>query len=150
MKIKIKALKQEKDHTCLPACIRTVLNYYHAEFSELEIATKCKTKASGTRIPDAIGTIESFNFPVSYLEDSTLDDIFESIIRKQPVIVFLGVEHLPYGDFGSHAVVVIGFEDDQIIFIDPAPGREIRLNLLDFFKAWQSRGNKAIIIHPYD
>lgn len=63
------------------------------------------------------------------------------------MIVVLGAEHLPYGDFGSHAVVVIGFEGNNVILIEPAFGKELRIDMLEFLKAWQSRGKNGIIIH---
>jgi len=91
--------------------------------------------------------IQSFGFNVTQINDGMLDDLFLSIVDGEPVIVMIGVEHLSYGDFGTHAVIVNGFEDNNIIFVDPGLGQEIRMNIINFLKVWQSRGKKGIIIH---
>jgi ABC-type bacteriocin/lantibiotic exporter with double-glycine peptidase domain len=69
--------------------------------------------------------------------------------RFEHVIVALGAEHLPYAHSRlTHAVVVSGLEGDDVIFIDPAPGREMRLETLVFFKAWCARGRSELVIDP--
>jgi len=147
MKIKAKAFQQETDYTCLPACIRIVLNFFGDEKPEKEIASACHTTNAGTRFRDAVHAIRSVGYEVTQIQDGSLDELFTSILNKEPVIVALGAEHLPYGDFGSHAVVIIGFEGNNAVLIEPAFGKEIKIDLLEFLKAWQSRGKKGIIIH---
>jgi ABC-type bacteriocin/lantibiotic exporter with double-glycine peptidase domain len=147
MKIKIKSFHQETDYTCVPACIRIIMNYFGNEKPEHEIATACLTTKAGTRLRDAVKAIRSFGYEVSQIQDGSLDELFQSILGKEPVIVFLGAEHLSYGNFGSHAVVVIGFEGKNAIVIEPAFGKEMRIDMLEFINAWQSRGKKGIIIH---
>ena len=147
MKIKIKALKQEHDYTCLPACIRIIKKCFGDDKPENDIASACHTTKAGTRLRDAIKAIRAYGDEVTEIQDGSLDQIFESILNQEPVIVILGVEHLPYGDFGTHSVVVIGFEGNHIIFIEPVFGKKMRMDMLEFLKAWQSRGKKAIIIH---
>jgi ABC-type bacteriocin/lantibiotic exporter with double-glycine peptidase domain len=147
MKIKIKSFKQEANYTCLPSCIRIIMNYFGNEKPENEIATACLTTKAGTRLRDAVKAIRSFGYEVSQIQDGSLDELFRSILGKEPVIVILGAEHLPYGNFGSHATVVIGFAGNKVIFIEPAFGKEMRIDMLEFLKAWQSRGKKGVIIH---
>ncbi len=147
MKIKIKAFKQETDYTCLPACIRIIMNHFGDEIPENEIAAICGTTKAGTRLRNAVDAIRSFGYEVTQILDGSLDELFTSVLNKEPVIVILGAEHLFYGDFGSHAVVVIGFEGKNIILIEPALGKELQMDMLEFLKAWQSRGKKGIIIH---
>ena len=147
MKIEISPLKQETDYTCLPTCIRTIINYFGTNVPENEIAGACHTTKAGTRLRDAAIAIKSYGFEITQIQDGTMDELFQSIHDQEPVIVILGVEHLPYGDFGTHAVVVNGFEGADIIYADPALGKEMRMNMLSFLNAWQSRGKKGIIIH---
>ena len=54
MKIKIKALKQEHDYTCLPACIRIIKNCFGDDKPENDIVSACHTTKAGTRLRDAI------------------------------------------------------------------------------------------------
>lgn len=147
MKINANAFQQETDYTCLPACIRIVLNFFGDGKPEKEIASACHTAKAGTRFRDAVHAIRSYGYEVTQIQDGSLDELFTSILNKEPVIVVLGAEHLSYGDFGSHAVVVIGFQGRNITIIEPAFGKEIQMDLLEFLKAWQSRGKKGIIMH---
>ena len=77
--------------------------------------------------------------------------------HNEPVIVLVGVEHLPYGDFGTHAVTICslrspttssygGFENDEILYIDTAFGQEVRLDIMIFLRAWHSRGRRGIVV----
>lgn len=65
MKIKIKALKQETDYTCLPACIRIIMNYFGNEKPEYEIAATSFTTKAGTRLRDAVHAIRSYGYEVT-------------------------------------------------------------------------------------
>jgi predicted double-glycine peptidase len=49
-------------------------------------------------------------------------------------------------DRTSHAVVVCGLEGDNVIFIDPALGKEVQLDSMTFYKAWTSRGRSGLVI----
>jgi ABC-type bacteriocin/lantibiotic exporter with double-glycine peptidase domain len=53
MKIDLPILKQETPHTCLPACVRIVLQYYGQEFSEETIASACQVNRRGVRFDHA-------------------------------------------------------------------------------------------------
>lgn len=123
------------------------MNFFGDAKIEKDIASACHTTKAGARIRDAVHAIRSYGYEVTQIQDGSLDELFTSILNKEPVIVVLGAEHLSYGDFGSHAVVVIGFQGKNITIIEPAFGKEIRMDLLEFLKAWQSRGKKGIIIH---
>jgi predicted double-glycine peptidase len=59
----------------------------------------------------------------------------------------LGAEHLSYaGDRTSHAVVVCGLEGENVIFVDPALGKELHLDSVTFYKAWTSRGRSGLVV----
>jgi len=131
MKIDIKALKQETHYTCLPACIRILLNYLGNDKTESDIAYSCHTTKAGTFLRNAVRAIQNFGYEVAQIQEGTLDDLFQSILHQEPVIVILGVERLPYGDFGTHAVVVIGFQEKDILFIEPASGKEVQMDMLE-------------------
>jgi len=148
MKLKIHALQQETEYTCLPACIRMVFSYLGKDISEKKIASACHTTNAGTKLKDAVQAARHFGYEVTQIQDGLLEDLFQSINNFKPVIVILGLEHLSYGDFGTHSVVVTGFKEDHILIIEPLTGKEKQINILDFLKAWQSRGKKGIIIHP--
>ncbi|MCI0511675.1 cysteine peptidase family C39 domain-containing protein [candidate division KSB1 bacterium] len=79
MKIEINPLKQETDYTCLPTCIRTIINYFGTNIPENEIAAACHTSKTGTRLRDAINAIRSLGYEITQIQDGTLEELFQSI-----------------------------------------------------------------------
>ncbi len=147
MKIELPCLEQEQGHTCVPACIRIVLHYLGADFSENEISVACKTTPRGTDQDDAAEGIVSLGFNAIKLEAITFEGITRFIRQNQPVIVLLSVKHLPYGSqMGMHAVVVNGFSTNTVSFIDPARGEEIEITMDTFLQAWDERGRLGLVI----
>ncbi len=147
MKINLPPIQQEKNYTCLPACLRIVLHYSGTSLTEEDIADACKTTEAGTTLADAVHAVHSFGFNATRIQNATLEDLMHYLNHNEPVIVLVSVEHLPYGDFGTHAVIVCGFEGDEILYIDTALGQEVRLDVITFLGAWRSRGRKGIVVH---
>jgi len=149
VKIDLLHLKQEQDHTCVPACIRIVLRCLGHDFSEPDIGVACKTTSLGTELDDAVQGVSSMGFKAIKLKDATFDDIIRFVESHHPLIVFLSVNQLPYGgQAGMHAVVVNGFEKNDVSFVDPERGEEIVLTLGTFLKAWQARRCLGLVIEP--
>jgi len=147
MKIEVPILPQETPYTCLPACVRSVLRYYAQEFSEKNIAAACQVNRRGVRFEHAAKFIRSLGLESTHFKNGGLHDLFDYLAANQPIIAALGAEHLPYaGDRTSHAVVICGLEGDEVVFIDPALGKEIRLDSMTFYKAWTSRGRSGLVI----
>lgn len=147
MKVDLTVLPQETPSTCLPACLRIVLRYYAQDFSEANIAGACQANRRGVRFEHAVKFIQSLGLEITHFKDGGLHDLFDYLAVDQPIIVALGAEHLPYaGDRTSHAVAVCGLEEDNVIFIDPALGKEVRLDSMTFYKAWTSRGRSGLVI----
>ena len=130
MKINLPPIQQEKPYTCLPACLRIVLHYLGISLTEEEIADACNTTEAGTTLTDAVHAVHSLGFNATRIQNATLEDLMHYLNHNEPVIVLVGVEHLPYGDFGTHAVTVCGFEGDEILYIDTALGQEVRLDVM--------------------
>jgi len=72
--------------------------------------------------------------------------LLKCLSSGHPIIVFLEVSDLPYGGTGAHGVVVCGFEDGKIIYMDPSLGREVTLDLVTFLRAWGRMDNQGILI----
>ena len=158
MKIDLQPMQQEKPYTCLPACLRIVLHYLGVSLTEEEIADECNTNEAGTTLADAVHAVHSLGFNATRIQNATLEDLIHCLNHNEPVIVLVGVEHLPYGDFGTHAVTVCslrspttssygGFEGDEIFCIDTALGQEVQLDVMIFLRAWRSRGRRGIVVH---
>ena len=91
MKIDLLHLKQEQDHTCVPACIRIVLHHLGAAFSETQICVACGTTPLGTDQNEATQGITLLGFKATELRGAAFDDITKLLRHGKPVIVFLSV-----------------------------------------------------------
>lgn len=147
MKIDLPWLSQEQDYSCLPACVRIVLSHFGMNLSEQEIGLACKTTPRGTDLDEAAAGLISLGLKVMKLKQAGIDEILRSLKQQRPVIAFLSVQELPYGfAIGMHAVVVNGYEENQVSFIDPARGEEITISMKTFLKAWRARACRGLII----
>jgi len=149
MKIALPGLQPEQDYSCVPACIRIVFQYLGKDFSETTISLACKTTPRGTDQNLAARGIVALGFNAIKMENISFDDMTSYLLKGQPVIAFLSVKHLPYGgQVGMHAVVINGFDDGYVSYIDPARGEEIEINLETFIAAWDERGRLSLVIEP--
>ncbi len=147
MKLELPIFQQQTSYTCLPACLRMVLQYYDHALPEENIASACQVNRRGTRFDLAAKYVRALGFAITHFKNGGLHDLFEYLAQGQPVIVALGAEHLPYAnDRTAHAVVVNGLAGDEVIFIDPALGKETRLTSLMFFRAWTARGCAGLVL----
>ncbi len=146
MKIKLSKYRQKKDYTCIPASIKIVFEYYGIEIPEDKIEESCKTIKGGTLLKNVENGIKKIGYNVLSVKQGTIDFLIECISHNLPVIVILKVSDLPYGHAGIHAVVVCGFENGKIIYVDPAVGEEVELKLEIFLIAWKSLGSRGFII----
>ncbi len=149
MKLDVPLLRQSSPSTCLPACLRIVFRYFGVELSEDDLSDACGTTQAGTTLANATRGVRGLGLDAARIEQGTLEDLLYYLIHGEPVIAFLGVEHLPYGDLGSHAVVVCGMERDHIVYVDPAHGREVSLDPLAFLRAWRARRGRGIVVQRH-
>ena len=147
MKIDLPLLKQEAPHTCLPACLRIVMRYLDEDLSEGDIAGACRTTLAGTTVANAAHGAHALGFGATTVSASTLDDLLHYLDRNEPPVVLLGLEHLPYGDHGTHAVVVCGLDGNQVTYVDPASGREMQLSAMAFLRSWRSRQAIGLVLY---
>jgi ATP-binding cassette subfamily B protein len=148
MKIDLQSFPQEKNATCLPACLRIVLHYFGVDMSEEALAEACQTNREGTSIEMAAQAMRSQRFEAIELNEADLFTLVEHVVKGRPVIVALDVGLLPYGESGMHAVTICGFENNEVQYIDPGLGQEISLDLFTFFKSWDSLGRSGLVFYP--
>jgi len=148
MQLELRPFLQSQSSTCLPTCLRIALHYFGLEQSEEQLAVACNTTPEGTSIKDAAHAMRLQGLEVITLKEADLFELVDCVSNNRPAIAALDVEHLPYGKSGAHAVVVCGFEKNEVLYIDPGLGREMSLDLLTFFKAWESLGRAGLVIYP--
>ena len=147
MKLDVPHLKQGLPYTCLPARIRMVLAYWGKEHSEEELASiSGTTPVWGTNPGGAVEGLERLGYHALWFENATLERLLDLLDIGWPVIVFLRAADLPHGRAGLHAVVVVGMEDNEIIYLDPQLDFETRLELSRFLRAWASLGQQGLAV----
>lgn len=152
---------QPNGYTCVPTCLKMVLNYL-SNFSEetklnLEIEDICKiigTTTDGTIFDDVqninsdnrvLKTIPSIEFIVKY-ERHTLAEIEEEYNKGKPSIAWI----LPPGTDPrdmQHSIVItsINREEYKIAYNDPIFG-EIEMELGNFMSLWDRTDRNLIKI----
>lgn len=136
---------QEKNSSCLPACLRMVLAAYGVKFSERELRRRTGWQeqfgTSSTALVEAakalgfVDSRETFGLRLYDLRDALRAGIYP--------IVGIGLE--PYGHQGQHAQVVVRVTSHGVGIHDPLLGR-LTPNLLTFETAWQSTDFLAVLI----
>ena len=146
MKLSVPSYTQLEPYSCLPACIKVVLQFYDTDISEKEIQTACSTTPAGTLPHQALVGIQKLGWEATLISSGSVSFLLKCLSDGLPVIVFLEVSELPYGEAGAHGVVVCGFEDGEIIYMDPSLGKEVILDLATFLHAWKRMDNQGILI----
>lgn len=112
--------RQAAEGTCLPACVRMVLDYLGQKYSEEEIARVLGTREFGT--PSfAVQRLAALDFQVTYREWS-VSQLLTAIQARSPLIAFVRTAFLDHWTIDvAHAVVVVGAVENQQFWIhDPA------------------------------
>ena len=127
--------KQEQNNSCLPACVRMVMAFHGAEKSVMEIRRLLKTKLGGTN-PLNVTHLREWNFEAT-VSFSNLDELQNHLFQEQPAIALPWSGELSYWDSAVyldflHAVVIIGYDAENILINDPAPSILKRLSLVSF------------------
>lgn len=94
----------------------------------------------------ALAGIQELGWEATLISDGSINFLLKCLSDGHPIIVFLEVSELPYGVAGAHGVVVCGFEDGEIIYMDPSLGQEVGLDLATFLRAWGRMNNQGILI----
>ena len=128
--------KQSKQYTCVPACVRMILDYLGFDLDEERLAEILFTTPRGTTASN-IARIQGIGVDV-VLRSTSLFDLHNLLREKVPCIVFLWTGNLEYWNIACwHAVVVVGFDEDAIYINDPFFSDAPKKVVLDsFLEAW--------------
>ncbi len=135
--LKLKHLQQPRAGECLAACVTMILDYigrqvrYRRLFRILKIIRGAGTASFNVR------NLEQLGYRVLY-QHGTLNQLRRHLEQNQPCIAFIETGELPYWDENvSHAVVVVGIDEQHVYLHDPAYARSpIRVSIGDFDLAW--------------
>ncbi len=145
--MKLTPFRQQQPHTCLPACIRIVLDYWGKEHDEAELAQACgSVPVWGTTPAEAVDGLERMGYRALWFENASLERLIALLDQNWPVIVFLRAADLPHGRAGLHSVVVAELQAGDVIYIDPSLGAEARMSLDQFVRAWSALDHQGMVV----
>jgi ABC-type bacteriocin/lantibiotic exporter with double-glycine peptidase domain len=134
--LKVPHIHQGIQADCVPACAAMVLGYLGMPTPFERLKSILGTHEAGT-VASQIRKLESLNLTAIY-KRGTFEELQDHLSNNHPCIAFVMTGQLPYWkDDRSHAVVVVGLEDEHIYLNDPeldfAP---IQVSRGDFDLAW--------------
>lgn len=131
---------QETDSSCVPACAHMVLAFLGITQTESELRRLLKTRAYGTSVLN-IRHLEILNVK-THLLSGTLEELRSAVENDQPAIVLLWTGVLNHWASENaidylHAVVIIGFDGENLLVNDPAfESHPISISREEFLDAW--------------
>ena len=127
--------RQKTAYTCGPASLRMAFEYFGECASEEELARLLLTDSEiGTRHNKLIDIAVKRGFYCYVNNESTIFEIQHFISRDLPVIVhFLQNDE----DNEGHYALVVGVDDEHLVFNDPWSGNHLELRGSDFLPLWQ-------------
>ncbi|MFP5213563.1 MAG: C39 family peptidase [Acidobacteriota bacterium] len=160
--LQLPLVRQSTDYSCGVAALQSVLYYYGEEIREDRLA-----KALGTTSQDGTDyrKIISFsnkvfqnpdrrNLQMSKQTDMTIEDLKLLVDAKKPTIVLIQAWANPGVDWANdwedgHYVVVVGYDDSNIYFVDPSTlGHYTYIPIPEFRDRWHdldpSTGEKLV------
>jgi len=137
---------QEKDNSCLAACLRMVLEASGAVHSEAQLRTLCgwtpKASISSTSVvaaAQALGFIhsrEDYGLRLHDLRDAVRSRVF-------PII---GIDLRSYGLIGQHALVVTSVTNRRGVRVNDPLGNITQTAILTIEQAWSETDYLTILI----
>jgi ABC-type bacteriocin/lantibiotic exporter with double-glycine peptidase domain len=142
-------LEQERDYSCLAACVRMVLAFYGAEHPESELRGLLKTRPGGTSPANVLLRLPTLGFEAAVYTGSA-QPLREGLLAGRPGIVHVWTPPLPHWDVEAiHAVVVVGWAEDALSIHDPVlPTGPTQIPLNAFLRAWAATDYLTILISP--
>lgn len=153
-------VKQPTNSSSGAAALQAVLAYYGTDTSLTELVNRTNTTENGTLPEDIAQAARDSGLTAEVRENMTLQDLHQNIDQGVPTIVLCqawrdnttGNWTNNTGD--SHYLVVIGMDDQNIYFEDPAIlGSRGYIPLQEFLERWHDQylnpetGNNTTVTH---
>ena len=146
--------RQQTQDDCLAACASIVLEYLGISYDYNHLMRILETAEGGAPFTNLKRLESTFNLPI--VEGRNREDISlfaEYISTGLPVIVAVQTWPLPYWQQfdAAHAVIVVGFNQDEIYLYDPYFSSAPQVvDLQDFLTAWSERDFEYAVIRLTD
>lgn len=147
--IRVPLTRQSRDYTCGTAALQSVLAYYGAEFreDELEKALKSNQKDGTTYLEMARFALNK-SFQVDIVKEMKFERLKSDIENGLPIICLIQAWPEHSVDYKSdwedgHYVVAIGFDINNIYFMDPSTlGNYTYIPVAEFLSRWHDTDGK--------
>lgn len=136
---------QETDYSCVPACLRMVLESLGMSKSEEELRALCDCTALATRAGDAVIAVRELGFTKTRKYNLDVDLLKEQLGLGLYPIAFIGVRITAHSYPETHAVVVVDIAENNVSLLDPLRG-EITLAQEAFLNEWNRMRGLTILI----
>lgn len=132
----VRHLRQHNDADCLAACAAMLLDYLRIEVKYDRLLKLLKVKSFGTPGQN-LRLLVGLGIQVTYREGS-MEELNQHIANGIPCITLVRTRELNYWSYGTdHAVVVVGFDDQNMYVNDPAfPDYPLPVSMSEFELAW--------------
>lgn len=139
--------EQERDYSCLAACVRMVLAFYGVARTEAELRTLLKTRPGGTSPVQAMWRLPDIGFD-AYVQTGSRAMLYENLSAGRPCIVHVWTRYLPHWtDEVIHAVVVADMTASNVLIHDPVRSSgPTEVPMEDFIRAWAATDYLVLVI----
>jgi predicted double-glycine peptidase len=145
--IDLRIVRQTFDFDCGAKALQAVMEYYGVEMREDEILDELKADQNGTNYADMIALAKKKGFQIFAADGVSLEEVQHFIDDGKPVIVlvqawadkYMTLEEWKSDYEDGHYVVVIGYENNIIIFEDPASPRRTWMTEEEFLVRWHDK-----------
>jgi ABC-type bacteriocin/lantibiotic exporter with double-glycine peptidase domain len=137
--------KQETTYSCVPACLRMVLSGLGLDLTEerLREMSDC-SPLFGTEAMRAVDAARGLGFAGAAKYTLRYEELRGLVEGGRYPIAYLSLEAIG-GTEESHAVVVIGADEEAVTVYDPLHG-ERRISRQSFTTGWAARHNLVILV----
>lgn len=140
-------IQQTEDSWCVPACVAMVVAFSSESLTQEDIARWLGTTNIGTPA-SLIQRMSKRGFDVVYRQGS-LGEVQNWLAKGVPCILFVRTGELSYWEYDTpHAVVLIGFEGNEALVLDPAhKSSPTGVALGELMLAWSELGYTFAVLH---
>lgn len=149
--MRVPHFEQERDYSCLAACVRMVLAFYGADHSEQEIRALLKTRPGGTSPAQVMWRLPAWEFD-AYVQYGSQPILRENLAAGHPCIVHVWTRLLSSRQGEAiHALVVTELTEQSVTAHDPARATgPDQIPLDEFLRAWAATDYLTINIRPLE
>lgn len=156
--IKVPLVRQGTDYTCGISALQAILAYYGDETREDVLAKSLGARPDeGTSYKAIAAEARARGFDVSIEKNATLESLTNWLRKGKPVICLIQAwksDERTSSEFyatdydDGHYVVAVGFDEDNLYFMDPSTlGNYAYIERREFLARWHDRDSGETLQH---